>query len=155
MYALRGLLSVFARLMIAAIFLMSAAGNKIPNFNGVAAMMEGKGIPQPKILLAGAIAFLLLGGVSIVLGYKARLGALLLLVFLGAATYYFHDFRKAAPEDQQREMIQFMKNLALMGTMVFFLANGTGPWSMDNRVRAPADDADQPAPMAPAASRRP
>jgi len=91
---------------------------------------------------------LILGGLSIVLGYKARLGALLLLVFLGAATYYFHDFRKAAPEDQQREMIQFMKNLALMGTMVFFLANGTGPWSLDNRRAASADEADdeEPAP---------
>ena len=145
MYALRGLLSVLARVMIAAIFVLSAVGNKIPQFNGVAAMMEGKGIPQPKILLAGAIAFLILGGLSIVLGYKARLGALLLLVFLGAATYYFHDFRKAAPEDQQREMIQFMKNLALMGTMVFLLANGTGPWSLDNRRAAPADDAPEPA----------
>jgi len=145
MHALRGLLSVLARLMIAAIFLLSAVGNKIPKFDAVAAMMEGKGIPQPKILLAGAIAFLILGGLSIVLGYKARLGALLLLVFLGAATYYFHDFRKAAPEQQQAEMIQFMKNLALMGTMVFLLANGTGPWSLDNRRRVAAPEDDEPA----------
>jgi putative oxidoreductase len=149
MYALRGLLSVLARTMIAAIFVMSAVGNKIPQFNGVAQVMEGKGIPQPKILLAGAIAFLILGGISIVLGYRARLGALMLLVFLGAATYYFHAFWKlpadTPPQDLQREMIQFMKNLALMGTMVFLLANGTGPWSLDNRRAAPADDAPEPA----------
>lgn len=150
MYAIRGLLSVLARLMIAAIFVMSAVGNKIPQFNGVAEVMAGKGIPQPKILLAGAIAFLILGGLSLVLGYKARIGALMLLVFLGAATYYFHDFWKlpadASPEKHRAEMIQFMKNLALMGTMVFLLANGTGPWSLDNRRAAPADESPEPQP---------
>jgi putative oxidoreductase len=156
MYAIRGLLSLLARVMIAAIFVMSAAGNKIPHFADVAKMMEGKGIPQPKILLAGAIAFLLLGGVSLVLGYRARLGALLLLVFLGAATYYFHDFWKLPPEQQKPELIQFMKNLALMGTMVFFLANGAGPWSLDNRRRAAADEAepDKPEKSAPVATRQ-
>jgi len=41
MYVLRGLLSLLARVMIAAIFLLSAVGNKIPQFNDVAAMMEG------------------------------------------------------------------------------------------------------------------
>ena len=147
MYALRGLLSILARSMIAAIFLLSVA-NKVPGFNGVAASMEAEGVPQPKILLAGAIAFLALGGLSIVLGYKGRLGAFMLLAFLGAATYYYHDFwnlpQDAPPEKLRDEMIAFMKNLALMGTMVFLLANGTGPWSLDNR-RAAADEAEEPA----------
>lgn len=140
MYAIRGLLSVLARLMIAAIFLMSAVGNKIPNFNGVAEVMAKEGVPQPKILLGGAIAFLILGALSIVLGYRPRLGALLLLVFLGAATYYFHDFWTVPAEDAQRkqtEMIAFMKNLSLMGTMVFLIANGSGPWSLSGSA-APA-----------------
>ena len=143
MYALRGILSVLARIMIAAIFLMSAAGNKIPNFNGVAERMAGEGLPQPKILLAGAIAFLILGSLSLVLGYRGRTGAFLLLVFLAAATYYFHDFWTAPPETREKEVIQFFKNVALMGTMVFIMANGTGPWSLSNRERAPdEDDAD-------------
>lgn len=140
MYAIRGLLSVLARLMIAAIFLMSAVGNKIPKFNDVAQRMADEGVPQPKILLAGAIAFLILGAVSIVLGYRARLGAFLLLVFLVAATYYFHDFWTVPAEDAQRqqtEMIAFMKNLSLMGTMLFLIANGSGPWSLSGRA-APA-----------------
>ena len=73
-------------------------------------------------------------------------GALLLLVFLGAATYYFHDVWKIKPDapEYRDQMIQFMKNLALMGTMVFMLANGTGPWSLDNRKRAVADESDEP-----------
>ena len=139
MGVIRGLLAVLGRLMIAAIFLLSAVGNKIPRFNDVAQLMEQQGVPEPKILLGGAIAFLVLGSISIILGYKARIGAFLLLAFLGAATYYFHDFWRAPPEAQQDEMIAFMKNLSLMGTMVFLIANGAGPWSLDNRPRRAAD----------------
>jgi len=141
MHVIQGFLSLLARLMITAIFLSSAVMNKIPQFNAVAEMMAGKGVPQPTILLAGAIAFLLLGSVSLILGFRARWGAFLLLVFLAAATWYFHAFWKlpadTPPQDQMREQIQFMKNLALMGTMLFFLANGSGPWSLD-RLRKPA-----------------
>lgn len=131
MHVVQGFLSLVARLMITAIFLSSAVMNKIPQFNAVAETMAGKGVPQPKILLAGAIAFLLLGSVSLILGFRARWGAFLLLVFLAAATYYFHAFWKLPAEEQMREQIAFMKNLALMGTMLFFLANGSGPWSLD------------------------
>ena len=142
MWFIKGLFALLGRIMIATIFLMSAFGNKIPKFNDVVAYMTAEGVPQPKILLAGAIAFLILGSISVVLGYRARTGAFLLLIFLAAATYYFHDFWKLTPDDPdfKNQMIQFMKNLALMGTMVFLMANGPGPWSLDGRVAA--TDAD-------------
>jgi putative oxidoreductase len=139
MRVIQGLVALLGRLMIATIFLLSAVANKIPKFNDVAGVMEQEGVPQPKILLAGAIAFLILGSLSIILGYRARWGAFLLLIFLGAATYYFHDFWQADPESQQEEMIAFMKNLSLMGTMVFLIANGPGPMSLDNRGRRVVD----------------
>lgn len=145
MYAVRGFLTLLARVMLAAIFLLAIVG-KATNFAATAEMMGKQGVPSPQILLGGAIAFLALGGLSVVLGLKGRLGALLLLVFLGAATYYFHDFWKLpadTPADvKQQEIIAFMKNLALMGAMLFLLANGTGPWSLDGRRRA---DDGQPA----------
>ena len=145
MWFIKGLFALLGRTMIATIFLMSAFGNKIPKFNDVVAYMTAEGVPQPKILLAGAIAFLILGGISVVLGYRARVGAFLLLVFLAAATYYFHDFWKLEPDDPdfKNQMIQFMKNLSLMGTMLFLMANGPGPWSLDGRAGAPdAEDVD-------------
>jgi putative oxidoreductase len=151
MNAFRGLLSLLARLMIATIFLLSAVAGKIMNFSGTVEKMAAEGVPSPTILLGGAIAFLILGSLSIVLGYKGRFGAFLLLCFLGAATYYFHDFWKLPPDTppatMQGELIAFMKNLALMGTMLFLVANGTGPWSLDNRgkttARDGADDDDE------------
>jgi putative oxidoreductase len=130
----QGILTVAARTMLALIFLMSALGNKIPNFSGVAQYMAGEGVPAPQVLLAGAIAFLIVGSASLIVGYQARVGAALLFVFLVLATYYFHDFwtfEDAAARQQQT--IQFMKNLGLMGAMLFIIANGPGPWSLDER----------------------
>lgn len=134
MHVIQGFVSLVARLMIAAIFLASAVVQKILNFTEVAKTMGEAGIQQPTIMLIGAIAFLILGSVSLILGYHARLGALLLLVFLIAASYFFHAFWKlpAGPE-QMAQQIHFMKNVALMGTMVFIMANGAGAWSMDAR----------------------
>jgi putative oxidoreductase len=140
---MQGILTVLGRLFLGTIFLMSAVGNKIPNFSGVVQYMEGAGIPFPAVALAGAIGFLLVGSLSVILGFKARLGAALLLVFLVLATYYFHAFWILEGKEQQEQMIQFMKNLSLMGAMLFLMGNGSGPLSLDavlaRRSRASAD----------------
>jgi putative oxidoreductase len=133
---LQGPLNVLGRLLLATIFLMSAAGNKIPHFNDVAGVMAKVGIPAPQLMLVGAIAFLLLGSVSVIVGYKARFGATLLLIFLVLATYYFHPFWKFEGAAQQDPMVQFMKNLSMAGAMLMIIANGAGPMSLDNRAAA-------------------
>ncbi len=127
-----GVTMLAGRVMLATIFLMSALGNKIPKFQDVAGYMARAGVPLPKLMLAGAILFLIAGAVSLILGFKARVGAALLLVFLVLATYFFHDFWTFTdPQEQQKQMIQFMKNLALMGAMLTIIANGAGPMSLD------------------------
>lgn len=133
---LQGVGSVGSRVMIATIFLLSAVGNKIPQFNSVAAYMAAEGVPQPQFMLVGAIAFLIVGSLAVVLGYHARFGAGLLLVFLLLATYFFHDFWNFQGQEQQMQMIQFMKNLSMMGTMVFIISNGSGAFSLDRRSMA-------------------
>lgn len=127
--------TVAGRGMIAAIFLLSAVGNKIPKFSDVAGNMASEGVPAPQFMLAGAIAFLIAGSLSIIVGYKARIGAGLLFVFLVLATCFFHDFWTFEDAAQrQQQMIAFMKNLSLMGTMVFLMSNGSGPASLDART---------------------
>ena len=127
-------MTVLGRVLLCTIFFMAAVGNKIPNFQAVAGYMAKEGVPAPQIMLAGAIVFLIVGSISVVLGYKARIGAFLLLVFLVLATYFFHDFWTLSdPQARQEQMIQFMKNLALMGAMLLVIANGTGPMSLDRR----------------------
>ncbi|HXT60782.1 MAG TPA: DoxX family protein [Pirellulales bacterium] len=130
---IQGLLSVAGRVALATIFLAASIGNDIPNFNQVVEhAMKPKGLPAPQVLLAGAIAFLIVGGLSVIVGYKARFGALLLFAFLVLATYYFHDFWNLEDAKAiQEQMIQFMKNLSMMGAMLFIMANGAGAWSFD------------------------
>jgi putative oxidoreductase len=129
--ALRGLLTFLGRLLLCTIFLLSAVGNKIPHFGEVAHVMDSVGIPAPEVLLVGAIVFLIVGSLSVIVGYKARFGAALLLTFLVLASYYFHPFWKLEGQAQQEQMIQFMKNLSMMGAMLFLVANGSGPMSVD------------------------
>jgi putative oxidoreductase len=118
---------------------MSAIMNKIPQFNEVTGYMEKAGMPMPTLMLIGAIVFLLAGSASVVLGFKARLGAVLLFVFLALANYYFHNFWDIAdPEKQQAEMGNFMKNVALMGAFLVIMANGVGRWSLDAMAQKPA-----------------
>jgi putative oxidoreductase len=134
---IQGILAVLGRVMICTIFFMSAVGNKIPHFDAVSELMGQKGIPAPKVMLVGVIVFLIAGSLSVVLGFKARVGATLLLIFLVLATYYFHDFWDVTdPAAKQEQLIQFMKYLGLMGAMVLIIANGTGPMSLDERAKS-------------------
>jgi putative oxidoreductase len=128
----QGPFTVLGRLLLSAVFLLSAVGNKIPHFSDVATYMGSAGVPAPGFMLAGAIVFLLAGSLSVIAGYRARLGASLLLVFLVLATYYFHPFWKLEGPVRQEQMIQFMKTLSMMGAMLFVVANGSGPMSLDS-----------------------
>ncbi|MBA4032205.1 MAG: DoxX family protein [Planctomyces sp.] len=129
---LNSIISIIGRTSIVAIFLMSALGNKIPNYSKVVGYMASEGVPAPQVLLAGAIAFLIIGGITVLVGYKARVGASLLLIFLALATYYFHDFWTVQDAAKaQAETIQFFKNVSMMGAMLFIIANGSGAGSLD------------------------
>src|SRR4051812_23049679 len=112
--AFQPVVSVSGRVFLSVIFVLSAIGNKIPHFNDVAQVMGNVGMPAPALMLAGAITFLLVGGTSVILGYKARFGASLLIVFLVLATYYFHGFWRLEGAEAQAQTIQFMKNLAII-----------------------------------------
>lgn len=147
--SLRGPVTVLGRLLLCTIFFMSAVGNKIPHFSDVARVMDSAGVPAPQLLLVGAIAFLLVGSVSVIVGFKARIGAALLLTFLVLASYYFHPFWKLEGQAQQEQMIQFMKNLSMMGAMLFIMANGSGPMSLDSLLaKSNKDQADEPVALA-------
>lgn len=129
------ILNVVGRVMLILIFFMSAVGNKIPKFTQVTEYMASEGVPSPSLMLVGAIVFLIVGSVSIAIGFHARGGAVLLIVFLALATWFFHDFWTFDPasKEYQAQMIQFMKNLGLAGGMLLILANGAGPGSLDHR----------------------
>ena len=128
---IQGIVNVLARVLLSAIFLLAAVGNKIPNFSGVVQYMAAAGVPAPELMLVGAIVFLVGGSLSVMLGFQARFGAALLGVFLILATYYFHPFWRLEGAAAMEQQIHFMKNLALFGAMLFVIANGSGSFSLD------------------------
>ena len=138
-------LNVVGRIMLILIFFMSAVGNKIPKFTQVTEYMASAGVPAPSVMLVGAIVFLIVGSVFVAIGFQARIGAVLLIVFLALATWFFHDFWTFDPDSKeyQAQMIQFMKNLGLAGAMFMILANGPGPGSLDHRNTSRSVERDE------------
>ena len=122
------------RILLAAIFVMSGWG-KVTGFAGTAAYMAAKGMPFPELLLPGAIAVELVGGILLILGWQARWAALAIFLFMIPTTVIFHNFWAVDAAQVQGQAIQFMKNLAIMGGLLYVMAFGAGPLSLDNRRR--------------------
>jgi putative oxidoreductase len=118
------------RILLSLIFLLSAAG-KAFGFSATAGMMSQKGFPAASIFLAGAIALELLGGLSVLTGYKARLGAAALIFFLIPTTLIFHNFWAFQGMEQQMQMTNFLKNVAIAGGLFLVVAFGPGRLSID------------------------
>lgn len=116
---------LLARIFLSAIFL-KAAVNKILAPAATQQAMAAHGIPFSGVLLIPTIAVLLIGGSSILLGYKTRWGAWLLIGFLIPTTLIFHGQFPA-------EETAFLKNLGLMGGLLMLVAFGAGTISFDNR----------------------
>ena len=74
---------------------------------------------------------MLLGGLSILLGYRAKLGAWLIAIFLIGVTPMHKFWGIADPMMQQMQMVMFMKNLAMLGGALLITQFGSGPWSVD------------------------
>ena len=114
-----------ARICLCIIFINSGVG-KIFGFAGTAEMMANRGLPIATVLLVFTIAFQLLGGLSLLLGYKVKLGSMLLILFLIPATLVFHN-----PIADPGELNSFLKNLGLIGGLLMFISAGAGALSLD------------------------
>jgi putative oxidoreductase len=91
-----------------------------------------QGVPLASIAvpLSGILA--LAGGLSILLGYRARIGAWLIALFLVAITPMMHKFWVVTdPMMYQMQFIMFMKNVSMIGAALLITQVGSGPWSLD------------------------
>jgi len=117
------------RILLVLIFVQSGIG-KIGNFEGTAQYMAKAGMSNTAFFLIGAIFFELVGSITVILGYFARFGALLLIVFLIPTTLIFHtNFA------DRMQMINFMKNVSMFGGLLILLAVGAGRFSLDYLLR--------------------
>ncbi|HUJ58716.1 MAG TPA: DoxX family protein [Kofleriaceae bacterium] len=90
------------------------------------------GVPLPTVLVPASGVLALIGGVSVLLGYRARFGAFLLLVFLVPVTLVMHRFWGLSdPHVAELQRVNFLKNLALIGAALLVMYHGAGPVSLD------------------------
>ena len=110
------------RALLSAMFI-SAGFDKIGAYAGTQGYMESYGIPG--LLLPAVIALELIGGIAVLVGYQARIAALLLGLFTLSAALVFHsDF------SDPMQSILFAKNLAISGGFLLLFAQGPGEWSL-------------------------
>jgi len=116
------------RFLLSAIFLKSAFDHII-GFAGTQQIMAQHGMPLAALLLVFSIILRIGGGLSVLLGFKAKWGAWALIVFLIPTTLIFHT--KFSDPGQ---MSQLLKNLAILGGLLMVAHLGPGKVSLDSRL---------------------
>ncbi len=120
---------LLGRILFAAIFVFAIMGH----FSRMAIAYAGAhGVPLAQILvpLSGIIAFV--GGLSIAVGYKARWGAWLIVIFLVPVTLTMHKFWGSGDAlEIGLQQVMFMKNLSMLGGALMIAYFGSGPLSLD------------------------
>src|SRR5206468_7139042 len=97
-----------------------------------------KGVPAASVAVQGTGVMLVLGGLSLLTGYKPKLGSALVAAFLAGVSPSMHAFwKESEPQQRQAEMINFMKNMALAGAAIL-AAGSPEPWPVSPAARPAA-----------------
>ena len=121
------------RILFSFIFILASFGHFSRETINFAA---SQGVPFAgfAVPLSGVIAFA--GGLSILLGYRTKFGAWLIVLFLVPVTLALHNFWAVQdPMMARMQQAMFMKNLSMLGAALFFSQMGPGPLSLDARQR--------------------
>ncbi|HEY0852938.1 MAG TPA: DoxX family protein [Bradyrhizobium sp.] len=89
------------------------------------------GMTTPQMLAIGIGAFEVIAGLMIAFNFLTRFFAILLIIFVLVATFYFHDFWNQSPPDNARVLIEALKNLSLIGALFIIAGYGKGPRSVE------------------------
>lgn len=120
-------LPLAARICLSLIFLKAGISH-LTGFSGFADML-GQRLFLGGLLAAGTVIFQLAGGLSLLLGYQVKIGALLLIIFLIPATLIFHNFLADG-----EQLNAFLKNVGLIGGLLMIIYTGPGAASLDEAL---------------------
>src|ERR1700740_670165 len=127
----QGAVVVLGRFFFALIFLVSGP---LHFSKQEVAYAAAQGVPLPSILVPFSGLLALAGGLSILLGYRAKLGAWLIVLFLVPVSLMMHKFWTVTdPMMAQIQMVLFMKNVSMLGGALLVSQFGAGPFSLDAR----------------------
>jgi putative oxidoreductase len=127
---------MIGRLLFGGFFLYNGI-NHFKQRQGMAEYAKGKKVPLPNVAVIASGAALIVGGASLLLGIKPKIGATAVAGFLAGVSPVMHDFWKQEdPQQRQMEMIQFSKNMALLGGALALMAVEE-PWPASVPVAQP------------------
>lgn len=132
--AARPTTALIGRALLAAIFVISGIA-KFAEYDQTVGYAQSQGLPWASGLIVIAALAEIAGGLSILTGFLTRIGALGLVVYLVITTLVFHDFWNLAGAERQTQMVNFLKNLAIMGGLALLIAHGAGRYSIDRGIR--------------------
>jgi putative oxidoreductase len=122
--------SLAGRVLICLVFVLSGI-SKVMAYSMMVGYAASKGLPMANIAL-GVAAIEILGGLAILAGFHTRVFAWLLFAFLVPTTLLFHNFWTMQGMERMDNQAHFLKNLAIMGGLLFLAANGAGGYSVDS-----------------------
>ena len=123
--------SLAGRVLICLVFVLSGI-SKVMAYSMMVGYAASKGLPMANIALGVAAAIEILGGLAILAGFHTKVVAWLLFVFLIPTTLLFHNFWTMQGMERMDNQAHFLKNLAIMGGLLFLAANGAGGYSVDS-----------------------
>ena len=132
MNALQRFGPLVGRVLIALIFVISGFG-KIKGFDGTVGLIASKGLPLPQVAAVVAIIIELGGGLMLIAGWKARWAAAAMFLFTAVAAIIFHNFWAVPADAAQNQTIHFMKNISMLGGLLYVVVYGSGPLSVESR----------------------
>lgn len=126
------LIVLVGRAAFAFIFIVAAFGHF---GHETIAYAQAAGVPMAKLAVPLSGILSLAGGLSVLLGYRARLGAWLLVVFLVPVTIMMHNFWAVTdPAMHKMQQAMFFKNVSMLGGALLISYFGAGPLSLDARA---------------------
>src|SRR6516225_9492888 len=120
--------ALIGRLFFSSMFLAFSYG-KLTAFGGTSGYLASLGLPAPALFTLLAIIIEIGGGLLMLVGYQTRLVALGLAIFVLVAAFIGHS-----QLDNQNQFMHFMKNMAIVGGSLAFVAFGAGAYSLDART---------------------
>lgn len=91
-------------------------------------------LPLTALLVYSTLLLELVCGVLLIIGYRVRIVAAILIVFFVVLTLLLHPFWEASPGAYAGQLNNFLKNLAFIGGLCYMVAHGAGPYSVDEGI---------------------
>jgi uncharacterized membrane protein YphA (DoxX/SURF4 family) len=114
---------LIGRILVGGYYLYRAVDHLLMGTGGLTGYAASKGVPSPRLAVYGTGLLLLIGGLSILLGYQVLTGVVALAIFFVPTTIIMHNFWAVQdPMAKMGDMVNFTKNVALLGSSLMFLA---------------------------------